>query len=998
MATHSIENLSPAERLAVIESELRKHVAELFPPVMEQWKAQPVKRNMPATFAAPKDECMRRMVEHVGESALREGAAEIYFAHGPWYGHDLEGWYGQVIMTASRPSPDVVMRIGQRLEHLCRTAYENIHLPKYCASFHEESGSFSCNSMGQGEPSRATCTALLLSVAGRQDALAVLRKIADGSFNHGPFDVVLPIYRQGKKVEERSVPLRSYQRFQQDMFPSQMTDIVLSFAEAGQLTQELLGAAARNLPETLRWLGPQELALQQAGSEKAKAMVADMANQFGKEVSANFDTEWTLLPQMAGGRGCWLRGPWALLEAARHHQRLKLGKLKTSGWSYFFDFFDAKKRSPELAVIQLAKASDTEPGDPGERKMIVAELKKFPRKTLEALLPVAMRSPRILLEALGWETAYPLVDRLYSDAQLAGHHDFYSGKTPYADATGNSPDPGNGVVDVSTVQRLIEAAGREVAGKILTSQAECNGAVANTAMLFAAVGGYNAADVEKKLARRNQTAVKAFGLLPLTRGNAEALERYQAIKLFDEESAEFGPERKANEHAAAHAALANLAQAAGYTNVLRLEWAMEAQQGAQEDPFGRSWKVGEHRAELVLEGNEPKLRFYSKDKLLKAAAAALKASDRYEEMKELLASTKKQYKRMRTTFERMMSSSEWLSGADLKMLGQLPIANRLLARVVLGTEAEAKSPRFFGTWNDGTLAGPGGKTYKTGASDKFVIAHTYDLFEQGQLGAWQAEFVRREWVQPFRQVFRELYLPLASERDKEECERFASQSIKTAVATRLLAARGWEFRNTGRVEVYFFDRERQLVAEWLFPGAGGHYFSEQPSTASGAIRFAKGVSQGERTQIERRLKLAEVPPVFLSEILRDADLVCSVAAVEVKEQVSREVQERRADAVRAVLAPLQLENVNFEEEFVRVKGKLADYKVSCWNPSFVREPGQTAFVFPAGTRLKDEKLFLPFADEDDELLSAVCTAVLVLAQDDQIKDKSLLEALQVSKE
>jgi hypothetical protein len=41
---------------------------------------------------------------------------------------------------------------------------------------------------------------------------------------------------------------------------------------------------------------------------------------------------------------------------------------------------------------------------------------------------------------------------------------------------------------------------------------------------------------------------------------------------------------------------------------------------------------------------------------------------------------------------------------------------------------------------------------------------------------------------------------------------------------------------------------------------------------------------------------------------------------------------------------------------------------------------------------------MPFADEEDEMLSAVCTAVLILAHDDQIKDKTLLRALGVSNE
>jgi hypothetical protein len=40
------------------------------------------------------------------------------------------------------------------------------------------------------------------------------------------------------------------------------------------------------------------------------------------------------------------------------------------------------------------------------------------------------------------------------------------------------------------------------------------------------------------------------------------------------------------------------------------------------------------------------------------------------------------------------------------------------------------------------------------------------------------------------------------------------------------------------VEVYYFDRARQILAEWLFPDAGGHYLAEQESTVTGIIRFA----------------------------------------------------------------------------------------------------------------------------------------------------------------
>jgi hypothetical protein len=362
-------------------------------------------------------------------------------------------------------------------------------------------------------------------------------------------------------------------------------------------------------------------------------------------------------------------------------------------------------------------------------------------------------------------------------------------------------------------------------------------------------------------------------------------------------------------------------------------------------------------------------------------------------MRELLASTKQQCKRMKRTFEQMMVSAEPINGEDLEMLARLPIANRLLSRLVFGLRDG--SPQFFGTWTNGMLLGLGGKKLSLGSKKSAVIVHSYDLFAQGQLGAWQSEFARREWVQPFRQAFREVYLPLETERSKEECDRFAAQMINTAIATKLLASRGWEFRNPGSVEVYYFDRKKQILAQWIFPDAGGHFLAEQKNTVTGGIRFAKGVPVGEGARIDRKLRIGEVPPIFLSEVWRDADLVCSVAAVESRAPVSPERKARRIDAVKAVLAPMELDCVRFEDEFVRVKGKLAEYRVNFNNGSIIRERSQQTYVFPSGTRLQNEKLYLPFADEEDELISAVCTAVLLLAHDDQIEDKTLLRALGV---
>ena len=67
---------------------------------MERWKSEQPKRDLLATLEPATKECVRRMIEFMGEQVFREGAAEIYFAHGPCYGHDVEGWFGRIVMMA----------------------------------------------------------------------------------------------------------------------------------------------------------------------------------------------------------------------------------------------------------------------------------------------------------------------------------------------------------------------------------------------------------------------------------------------------------------------------------------------------------------------------------------------------------------------------------------------------------------------------------------------------------------------------------------------------------------------------------------------------------------------------------------------------------------------------------------------------------------------------------------------------------------------------------
>lgn len=84
--------------------------------------------------------------------------------------------------------------------------------------------------------------------------------------------------------------------------------------------------------------------------------------------------------------------------------------------------------------------------------------------------------------------------------------------------------------------------------------------------------------VNRVTQKRNQDAVRSLGLLPLEKGkkrDRDLLERYQIIQEFLRTSRQFGSQCQAGEKLAVSIALENLARN-GYTDPMRLQWAMKA--------------------------------------------------------------------------------------------------------------------------------------------------------------------------------------------------------------------------------------------------------------------------------------------------------------------------------------------------------------------------------------------------------------------------------------
>lgn len=71
------------------------------------------------------------------------------------------------------------------------------------------------------------------------------------------------------------------------------------------------------------------------------------------------------------------------------------------------------------------------------------------------------------------------------------------------------------------------------------------------------------------------------------------------------------------------------------------------------------------------------------------------------------------------------------------------------------------------------------------------IAHPVDFNAEGLWTQRQSHLFAEKLVQPFKQVFRELYLPTAEEAELSESRRYSGYQIQVKQAAAALRSRGW---------------------------------------------------------------------------------------------------------------------------------------------------------------------------------------------------------------
>jgi hypothetical protein len=667
--------------------------------------------------------------------------------------------------------------------------------------------------------------------------------------------------------------------------------------------------------------------------------------------------------------------------------------------------FPAESDSPEMVASVMGGAPSSQTINttaPGTRA--------FSAITEERLIELALYAPQWsahVEHALGWAGLASAVWWLHAhtkDKQWSVDADV---RDAWAAQVGertplSAQELLDGAVDVAWFRRAYEMLGPERWNQLYEAAKYTSGGQGhNRAKLFASamLGQVSQAELVQRMTRsRQQDAVRALGLLPLPDGSqraasrrahgsaegkepfaAECLHRYQAVKEFVRSGRKFGSMRQANEKLAASMALANLARTAGYPDPVRLEWAMEAESVADLAQGALTAVQDDVVMRLGIESGEPVLSVSRAGTQLKSLPARYKKVEAFVELQARKRELERQTSRMRLSLEEAMCRGDSFSGADLRQLMAHPLLAPLLSQLVFVGGTAAGYPVACGAM----LRAHDEQSRAVDPAAQFRLAHSCDLFARKDWSAWQRECFMDERIQPFKQIFRELYVLTGTEQDDgARSRRYAGQQVNPKQAMALLGQRGWISHIEEGVRRTF---HAENITAWLTFSSGVMTPAEVEGLTLDTVMFTR---RGEW----QALPLASVPLRIFSEVMRDLDLVVSVAHVGgVDPEASASTVEMRAALVAETVQMLSLSNVKVQGRHTLVQGQLGSYSIHLGSAVVHRQPGGSLCIVPVHSQQRG-RLFLPFTDNDPKS-AEVLAKILLLAKDHEIKDPVILEQI-----
>ena len=492
-------------------------------------------------------------------------------------------------------------------------------------------------------------------------------------------------------------------------------------------------------------------------------------------------------------------------------------------------------------------------------------------------------------------------------------------------------------------------------------------------------GKLNLKETEKKIEdKRNKDLVASYSLIPLLKDKQkDALHRYQFLQKFLKESKQFGAQRRASEAKAVNISLENLSRNMGYSDVTRLIWNMETALINEMKEYFVPKKLDDVDVYIKIdELGQSEIIYEKAGKELKSLPTKLKKDKYIEAIKEVHKNLKEQYRRSRKMLEEAMEDGTEFYGYEIENLMTNPVIAPILKSLVF------KMGNDLGYYEDKKLKSTKKKSVAIKDDSLLKIAHCFDLFESGDWASYQKDIFDRELKQPFKQVFRELYVKTADEKGRDKSLRYAGHQVQPTKTVALLKTRRWIIDGQeGLEKVYYKENiiaKIYALADWFSPAD-----IEAPTLEE--VQFFD-------RKTFKPILIDDVPDLIFTEVMRDLDLVVSVAHVgDVDPEASHSTIEMRKAIVEFNCKLFKLKNVKFSENHVLIKGERAEYSIHLGSGLIHQKAGSAINVLPVHSQHRG-RVFLPFID-DDPKTAEIMAKVILFAQDDKIKDVFILEQI-----
>ena len=301
-------------------------------------------------------------------------------------------------------------------------------------------------------------------------------------------------------------------------------------------------------------------------------------------------------------------------------------------------------------------------------------------------------------------------------------------------------------------------------------------------------------------AKRNKDLLMSLPLLPLdgtkSQKEAELLDRYQFIQKYKKESRQFGAQRRASEGRASQIALQNLSVNAGFTDVTRLVLRMEGKLVEQSQSYFDWQPVEEIELKISVDENGKSSLNCRKDgKNLKSVPAKYKKNETVKKYQEMNKQLKEQYSRTKQMMEQAMEDGTDFEVWEFLELRKNPVVRPIVEFLVVKLSDHGNGPISadgkMGFLTEDGIEDDSGNVTPVKPDGKILIAHPFDLYASGHWHEYQKLLFERKIRQPFKQVFRELYLKLGEELEKTESRLFAGNQIQPQKTAGTLRGRRW---------------------------------------------------------------------------------------------------------------------------------------------------------------------------------------------------------------